>query len=381
MELRNRRVAMGLFLVLVLAVAPAACAEPADDAYIAGYATAVLERELRVSAQSLRVERGVITLDAGDLGDAARARITAALARIRGVVRVEVRTVGAPAAIAGAPRPPVPPVASRPAPGGANAMVVEEPQSGILPGGQLFKPLIADPRWPHFAAAYQRYLNEGDLRDVAAVSFGETFTLYRGRLGSGWWETGLQAGVFAVFDLDASSKDLINADYLVAAFSGYRLDRFSALARLFHQSSHVGDEFLLGNRVKNRVNLSYESVDVRLSYEFFGDALRLYGGGGYLFDQEPRHLDPGSLQWGVEVRSPWPGPGSAFRPLAGVDVQNREENHWHTDLSVRAGLEFQGVLASRNLQILLEYFRGHSPNGQFYKQKVDYLGLGAHFHF
>jgi len=30
---------------------------------------------------------------------------------------------------------------------------------------------------------------------------------------------------------------------------------------------------------------------------------------------------------------------------------------------------------------LLEYFRGHSPNGQFYREKIDYLGLGMHFHF
>jgi hypothetical protein len=30
---------------------------------------------------------------------------------------------------------------------------------------------------------------------------------------------------------------------------------------------------------------------------------------------------------------------------------------------------------------MLEYFRGHSPNGQFYREKIDYIGLGAHFNF
>ena len=375
MKRRGRYVATVVFLALVLVVPPPTHAQPGvDDAYIAGYATAVLERELKTSARSLRVERGVVTLDGADLGDAERARISEALARIRGVVRVEVRAPATRAATAGEAGPLAMAV--------GRAKAVAGPQTGLLPGGgQLFNPLIADPRWPHFAAAYQRYLKEGDLRDVAAVSFGETFSLYRGKLGDGWWEIGLQAGVFAVFDLDAASKDLINADYLVAAFLGYRYERFSALARLFHQSSHVGDEFLLRDRVKNRFNLSYESIDVRLSYEFFGNVLRLYGGGGYLFGQEPEDLKPGSLQWGVELRSPWPVPASAFRPIAAVDVQNREENHWHTDVSARAGIELAGVLASRNLQILLEYFRGHSPNGQFYKQKVDYLGLGAHFHF
>jgi hypothetical protein len=26
-------------------------------------------------------------------------------------------------------------------------------------------------------------------------------------------------------------------------------------------------------------------------------------------------------------------------------------------------------------------FKGYSPNGQFYTQKIEYVGLGVHFHF
>jgi uncharacterized protein DUF1207 len=318
------------------------------------------------------VRSGVVRLARADLGGVDPGRVTEALSRIPGVVRVEIVAAdapGAPTVTAAEPTPTVTP------------KVIKEFNAGILPGGQLFQPFIADPRWPHFAAAYQYYINERGITHVGAVSFGETFTLYRDRLGRGWWETGIQAGVFAVFDLEADSKDLINADYLAAVYLGYRYDQFSALGRLFHQSSHIGDEFLLGNRVRNRVNLGYESIDLRLSYDLFGDALRLYGGGGYLFDQEPASLRPWSLQWGVEFRSPWPGPESPWRPIAAVDMQNREENDWHVDVSARAGVQFEGVLASRKLQLLLEYFRGHSPNGQFYKQKLDYLGLGVHFHF
>ena len=263
----------------------------------------------------------------------------------------------------------------------APAQAADELSTGFLPDGHVFRSLIADPRWPHFAASYQYYLNDPKLGDVAAVSFGESFTLYRDKLGTGSWEAGFQGGVFAFFDLDAESKDLINADYMAAVTVAYRLDHFSALGRLFHQSSHLGDEFLLSNRVKNRVNLSYEGVDLRLSYDFFDDALRVYGGEGYLFDVEPARLKPWSLQSGVEFRSPWPGPGAMFRPIAAVDLQYRQENDWHVDLSARAGIEFQGVLAGRNLQLLLEYFRGHSPNGQFYTDKIDYIGLGLHFNF
>lgn len=362
-------------LLLLLASSPlVAAAAERDDGYVSGYAAAVLEREFQRPAPSLRVREGVVTIDATDLQGVDRATVVAALSRVRGVTRVEIVEAPAPptAGEAGTSSPPLP--------SPDRVAVAHTPQRGPLPGGQLFDPLIADPRWPHFGASYQRYIDDKKLRDVAAVSFGETFTVYRDDAPAGWWEIGIQAGVFALFDLDAASKDLINADYFVAAVAGYRHDRLSLLGRLFHQSSHLGDEFLLRNRIK-RLNLSYEGVDLKLSYEFFGDVLRTYVGGGYLFDRDPSALKPGSLQWGLEFRSPWPGDDSRIRPIAAVDVQNREQNDWHSDISVRAGLEFNGVLVTRKLQLLLEYFRGYSPNGQFYQDKIDYIGLGAHVHF
>ena len=367
-----RVVSLTVVVAALLGAGVASPAEASSDAYIAGYAAALLEREFQAGIASLRVQRGVITLSASDLRQADAAKVKQALAGIPGVVAVDIRG-GAPAPLAGAE-------GSRATEaGGKEVRGTETLSVGLLPGGHLFKPLIADPRWPHFGAAYHYYLDDRQLGGVGAVSFGETFTLYRDKLGGGWWDIGIQAGVFALFDLEAESTDLINADYLAAAFVGYRYDQFSAIGRLFHQSSHLGDEFLLRNRTQNRINLSFEAVDLRLSYQFFGDVLRVYGGGGYLFDQEPEDLKPGFVQWGIEFRSPWRLP--AFRPIAAVDVQNREENNWHTDFSLRAGIEFEGWLASRSLQIMLEYFRGHSPTGQFYRDKIDYIGIGAHFHF
>jgi len=390
--MRHRRRPL-TFLALVLLCAafhPASgFAAPRDDGYVSGYAAAVLERDFRLAAPSLRVEGGVISIDAADLGEADRAAVVSALERIRGATRVMVvdpiELKGNPGRV---PPSPPSPVATGAAPAvtapdaGSAPPVTQAPRyvSGLFPGGQLFDPLIADPRWPHFGASYQRYLNDRQLTDVAAVSFGETFTVFRDATPAGWWEVGVQAGVFALFNLDAPSKDLINADYFVAGLLGYRYDAFSALTRVFHQSSHLGDEFLLANRVQ-RVNLSYEGIDLKLSYDLFGDVLRVYAGGGYLFDRDPSSLKPWAVQSGLEFRSPWPRQVTLVRPIAAIDVQNREQNDWHPDISVRAGVEFQGVLATRKAQLLLEYFTGYSPNGQFYQDKIEYIGLGLHLHF
>jgi hypothetical protein len=130
------------------------------------------------------------------------------------------------------------------------------------------------------------------------------------------------------------------------------------------------------------VNVSYEGVDLRLSYDLFKKVARVYGGGGYIIRKEPDDLERLSAQAGVELRSPWAFWGKHFRPVAALDVQTREESDWNLDWSARAGLQFESEkLRDRNLQLMLEYYRGSSPNGQFFERRIEYWAIGIHFYF
>jgi hypothetical protein len=369
-------------LTLSLTVAPLslAFAGAAEDAYIAGYVTAVLERQLDVRGSRITVKDGVVTVEAAALATSDHDKLVSTLSTIAGVTRVVIVDLPKPPATASPAASPPPTTA--PTPGGP-AVAAQVPQRGleVLPKGLLFSPLIADPRWPHFSAVYQRFHDDARLGNAATASLGETFSILRGPLATsgGAWEVGIQAGVFSLFDLDAPSTDLVNSDYMVGFPFAYRLGNFSAMARLFHQSSHLGDEFLIENRV-DRVNLSYEAVDLRLSYEVT-DWLRVYGGAGYIVRKDPDDLKPWSTQVGVEVRSPWTFLAGTLRPLAAVDVQYREQNDWHTDLSARAGVQFEKLpIFDRRIQLLVEYFNGYSPTGQFYREKIEYIGVGIHLY-
>jgi hypothetical protein len=369
-----------LALAVVVAAASSALAGPAEDAYIAGYVAAVLERQLDVKGSRITVKDGVVTIEAAGLATSDREKLVSTLSTIAGVTRVMVVDLPKPPATASPAAAPLPTTAATPS---GPAVEAEVPRRGleILPKGLLFAPLIADPRWPHFSAVYQRFHKDARLENAATATLGETFSLLRGPLATsgGAWEVGIQAGVFSLFDLDAPSTDLVNSDYIVGFPFAYRLGNFSAMARVYHQSSHLGDEFLIENRV-DRVNLSYEAVDVRLSYEIT-DWLRVYGGAGYIVRRDPDDLKPWSTQMGAEVRSPWTFLAGTLRPLAAVDVQYREQNDWHTDLSVRAGVQFEKLpIFDRRIQLLVEYFNGYSPNGQFYREKVEYLGIGIHLY-
>ena len=257
-----------------------------------------------------------------------------------------------------------------------------KPESKFLPHGLLVTPFHADPRWPHFSVAY-RQVTLGQPSSTGSANFGETFALYRNAapLG-GQWEIALQAGVFSIFNMGTPSKDLVNADYTVGLLTSYRTGPFSGFLRLHHQSSHLGDEFILDSSTPvNRVNLSFEELDLKLSYELTS-WFRIYGGGGYLVDRDPNYLGRGTSQVGTEFTSPWTWWNGKVRPVAYGDFQANARSNWRVANSVMAGLQFENArIGDRKLQVLVEYFCGPSPNGQFYTQNTEWFGLGVHLYY
>ncbi len=217
---RGLEIAVIVLLTVTMGREAAAGEAARDDSYLRGYAAAILEREFHVTGSAVSVWQGVVRVAGETLGALDRREVIGALSPIPGVIRVEVIGPGAlpaPAAPAGTPE------ASPAEAGTGEESAPPGLPVGWLPEGHLFGPLLADPRWPHFSAAYHRYLGDHQFRDVGAVSFGETIPFYRLNVPvGGQLEVGLQAGVFAIFNLDADSKDLINADYTVAATSAYR---------------------------------------------------------------------------------------------------------------------------------------------------------------
>lgn len=375
--------AVRVFITSVLAlfsISSISYAEIPNDSYIAGYAAGVLKSNFKLELPSMVVRNGVIILPAKELLIDGRAKILQQLSEIPGVIGVEVRDDPIQQAD----------VASLPSEEESSLPRTPDKKSilfptGLLPTGHLFQSLLADPRWAHFSAAYRNYIGSNlDGNHNGSVSFGETIPFYRANLGQTiiQWETGLQAAVFSDFNLGAESSDLINSDFIASVYGSMRAKKLSAFARIYHQSSHLGDEFLLRTRTSlERINLSYEGADLRFSYDLpYG--MRVYGGGGGIFHKEPSTLKPWSVQYGTEFRSPWRIDFAAMRPIMAVDFKNHEQNNWNMDVSARAGVQLENIQTfGRKLQIMIEYFNGNSPTGQFFLEKVEYLGIGAHYQY
>lgn len=258
-----------------------------------------------------------------------------------------------------------------------------------LPTGDVFCPLLADPKGLRSFLSYQRTVGDDDsLSTIGSVGIADQFGLARwggGTRGNGV-QLSLTGAVFAQFDLGTPSFDLLNADYIVGLPLTIRAGPVSMLLRVYHQSSHLGDEFLLGSTDPERVNVSFESAHGILSVD--AGALRLYGGGEYLFHRAPDSLEKFVAQGGAELRRLNPlisfGSGiGGIRPVAAVDLKASQEQEWKPSISVRAGIEFDRTRdanpPSRRWSILFEGYSGPSPYGQFFTEKIQYMGIGLHF--
>jgi hypothetical protein len=253
---------------------------------------------------------------------------------------------------------------------------------GPLPRSDLFHPLLADPKQPQFFASFVSLVAPRLETQAVAVGLGENIGLFRSL--SGHWQLNIAAGAFSQFNMQTASNDLLNTDYIVGFPLSWRSDGTSARFRFYHQSSHLGDEFLL-HAQPTRVNLSYEAVEVLASHELGG--WRAYGGGEYILRRDPDELDRALLHAGLEYRNPGTvmrlGRMGAGRVVAAVDAKSIEERAWRVGWSFRAGLEFgparPGMVPGRRWSLTVDGYDGPGPFGQFYADDLSFVGVGLHF--
>jgi len=359
--------AASLCLMFLFFTPSAKAADRVGDAFLTGYLASVLERDLHWARDSyvLKIVDGVATITLFKEDPIRQEAADKQLRAIDGVKGIS--------------------IVVRPAhvdkPGVVAKFVGITGEGEAFPVGDLFRPLIADPKQPQFFVDLLSFKSSNTHYTMASVGFGETFGLYRffgSREGNGL-QLSLEGALFAQFNLESPSSDLINADYTLGFPLTYKYDDNSVRLRIYHQSSHLGDELLLGANPPERINLSFEALELIYSREWRD--FRVYGGGEYLVHKEPNDLKPLSAHWGVEYRGSdpllWNG-----RPIVGVDMKSLEEHAWAVDTSIKAGLEFgHPNPGQRRLRLMAEWYEGYDPHGQFYDNKVTYYGLGVSLGF
>lgn len=261
--------------------------------------------------------------------------------------------------------------------------IAQTKKTVFLPRADLFYPLIADYKEPRFSASFIFNHRPGENFSAGLVSFGERFHIlrYSPFKGGEGFQLSIDAGILSIFNFQSSSINLVNADYFGGLPLSWRSGPWSFRLRPYHQSSHLGDEFILTTPV-NRINLSYEALDLLASREW--KTFRVYGGAEFIMRREPSTFDRWMLhtggEWNRDMALFW----KAF-PFVAIDLKSYEENNFFVNTAAKAGFNFRGddirSHLQRNLSLYLEAYYGFSPHGQFYGERIVQTGVGLSFDF
>ncbi len=270
---------------------------------------------------------------------------------------------------------------------------------------ELYQPMIASPRYVGYTFGY-RGGDKAIGRHTAYVSLGDDFPFFRWLDVTRWHgdlQIGIEACMWAVFNVDVPAPNinggtaLTNSDFYVGIPLSFAADNWSFRLRVYHISSHLGDEFLVNHPTfvqvnvnpndpkRVRVNPSYEAVDFFTSYQAW-DFWRLYIGPGYILHSDQSfNMQHFYIEYGTEVR--FFGKKFYYHRLYGncvvaANFRNWEYLHWDFDGTFLAGYEFsklQGV--GRKVRFVATYHNGFSLEGQFSRLRTSYYTVGIMYGF
>lgn len=257
----------------------------------------------------------------------------------------------------------------------------------------LFQPLIANPRDPIYSIGYRHGDNALNANQIISISFGDIFPIFR------WYNVGpmngalqidISAGVWGAFDIspeatpDGEWAELITTDYILAIPITYAFDKWAFRFRVYHISSHLGDEYMVNHPTVKRLNPSFEAIELFSSYQAT-EEVRLYFGPGFVVNSDPSYrLKPVYLEYGTEIRL------MKFQhhyhrlygsPFFALDVQNWQETHFQFNVTTQLGYEWSKLQgAGRKVRLFGEYHNGFSE-GQFWKDRTSYWTIRASWGF
>jgi hypothetical protein len=258
---------------------------------------------------------------------------------------------------------------------------------------ELFLPLIAAPRQISYTVGWR----SGDHicgNKAVDISLGDDFAVYRwlDLLWHGDLQIGIEAGIWSVFNMDPHlvhranfETELVNTDFYCAIPLTYARDRWSFRFRVYHISSHLGDEYMVNHPNVVRLNPSNEGVDFAVSYQA-SEAIRVYAFPGAIVHSDKTFpWKPMYIEYGTEVRFL----GTKFYKqklygtvYVGLHWRNYQQLDWNFDGTYKLGYEFsklQGI--GRKFRFYVEYHHGYSLEGQFSKERTHYMEYNLSYGF
>jgi hypothetical protein len=247
----------------------------------------------------------------------------------------------------------------------------------LLPETLLYPAYLAGGRESRFASQWIREQQRGWLWDVA---LGGHVGIWRYGNCSACrpegWQLDIEGAGFPRLAL-GSARELVSVDFRFGIPLTFRRGRWETKFGYYHLSSHLGDEYMVGEQTLDRINYSRDVIIAGAALRPSAN-LRLYAETGWAFLADGGSK-PWEFQFGIDY-SP-SAPTRVFgAPFFAVNTRLREEVDFGGNVTAQAGLQWRGE-TGRLLRTGLHYFNGKSDQYQFFKEHEEQFGFGMWYDF
>lgn len=236
------------------------------------------------------------------------------------------------------------------------------------PADEIFSKLLAAPKQFQFGKAHY---NVGG-RTLSDLSLGHSWGLLRGRAGDQLWLWQWDARALALSRWAGGSLEA--ADFIGELPVSVRRGDISFMGSLFHESSHLGDDYI---RRSGRAGRRTNATGLRALAAIEPWAwLRAYGGPSFLLDTAPTPKR-WALQAGLEAMSDDLRLAKNFpiRAYIAEDLQLPERVGYNPNSRLAAGVKIGWKDSRKAARIQAGYYSGHSYFGQFQADREHFADL------
>lgn len=255
------------------------------------------------------------------------------------------------------------------------AMAIDYGTFSFPPAHELFTPLQADPTEPHFGFSLGDPVAQ---RAIARVDVGDYLGIYRWALPGegGALQLNVGGAIFTRFDATpAHSLQVI--DYYGNVPLDFRRGRVSARMMFYHDSSHLGDDYLRENNIQS-VDHSWEALRGIVSVQA-SKVFRLYGGYTTAIHTKPAWDGLRALQGGLEIYFNTFAHGF-WHPYWANDVQSWQRTGWDPTWTSQIGFKAgESYSRGRGITYFLQFQHGPRYEGQFYTNRETIWSVGLKF--
>lgn len=257
------------------------------------------------------------------------------------------------------------------------------PRVEFFPDGSYFKPILLDPATPQLGSSINSYIVKRIMKKRAyiPVLIGTSKIILRIPYESNrGFEAGFEYGVYSQFIIGPVRNMIMggleNADYRISAISHYMAGPNIYRVKLFHQSSHLGDDHIIRNEITTATSNIQNYEELSIMYIRNREAWRYYISGGYnisIYTVRGRVLVQGGADFSLPL-----GKTGEFGITGGCDLKIYQQNNFSPNWKLGFGLEI-GRKRSNTLRLLFEYYNGHLPYSTLEPFKVQMMGVGFYF--